>query len=94
MKIGQQIKGTLAIIRKLKQEGKITLDNDEFYQRLMKISFRVKNPYWFLHQNLYRSYASNRFICHLRDSFCFKPRAFFSILIQILMNSNLFLSEP
>jgi len=43
MRLGLNVKGTLALIRKLKQEGKITLDNmDEFYQRLMRINFRVK----------------------------------------------------
>jgi len=43
MRLGLNVKGTLAIIRKLNSEGKITLDNlEELYQRLMAINFRVK----------------------------------------------------
>ena len=42
-RLGLQVKGTLAIIKKLHQEGQITLDNlDEFYERLIRIGFRVK----------------------------------------------------
>jgi hypothetical protein len=37
------VKGTLAIIRKLLKEGKIEIENLEiFYQRLREINFRVK----------------------------------------------------
>lgn len=43
MRLGLNVRGTLAIIRKLNSEGKIALDNlDELYQRLMAINFRVK----------------------------------------------------
>jgi len=43
MRLGLNIKGTLALIRKLKQDGQITLDNlEEFYQQLIEINFRVK----------------------------------------------------
>ncbi len=42
-RLGLKVKGTLAIAKKLQQDGKITLDNiDEFYQRLIEIGFRVK----------------------------------------------------
>lgn len=42
-RLGLQVKGTLAIIKKLYQDSQITLDNlDEFYQRLIDIGFRVK----------------------------------------------------
>jgi predicted nucleic acid-binding protein len=40
--LGLNVKGTLAIIKKLIQENKITIDNlDEFYQRFRQINFRV-----------------------------------------------------
>ncbi|WP_428977192.1 DUF3368 domain-containing protein [Microcystis aeruginosa FBCC-A68] len=41
--LGLNVKGTLAIIRKLLKEGKIEIENLEiFYQRLREINFRVK----------------------------------------------------
>jgi len=41
--LGLQVKGTLAIIKKLQHDGQITLDNlEEFYQRIVSIGFRVK----------------------------------------------------
>ncbi|MFY7805174.1 MAG: DUF3368 domain-containing protein [Limnoraphis robusta] len=40
--LGLNVKGTLALIKKLSQEGKITIDNlDEFYDRLQQINFRL-----------------------------------------------------
>jgi len=43
MRLGLNVRGTLAIIRKLNSEGKITIDNlEELYQQLMAINFRVK----------------------------------------------------
>lgn len=43
MRLGLNVRGTLAIIRKLDSEGKISISNlDELYQRLMAINFRVK----------------------------------------------------
>jgi predicted nucleic acid-binding protein len=43
MRLGLNVRGTLAIIRKLHSEGKISINNlDELYQRLMEINFRVK----------------------------------------------------
>jgi predicted nucleic acid-binding protein len=42
-RLGLQVKGTLAIIKKLHQEGQITIDNlEELYQRIISIGFRVK----------------------------------------------------
>jgi predicted nucleic acid-binding protein len=42
-RLGLQVKGTLAIIKKLHQEGEITIDNlEELYQRIISIGFRVK----------------------------------------------------
>jgi predicted nucleic acid-binding protein len=42
-RLGLQVKGTLAIIKKLHQEGQITIDNlEELYQRILSIGFRVK----------------------------------------------------
>ncbi len=42
-RLGLQVKGTLAIAKKLQQDGQTTLENlDEFYQRLVSIGFRVK----------------------------------------------------
>ncbi|MFM8309232.1 MAG: DUF3368 domain-containing protein [Microcystis aeruginosa] len=41
--LGLNVKGTLAIIRKLLKEGKIEIENlESFYQRLREINFRVK----------------------------------------------------
>jgi predicted nucleic acid-binding protein len=43
MRLGLNVKGTLAVIRKLLKEEKIQIDNlDSFYQRIRKINFRVK----------------------------------------------------
>ena len=43
IRLGLNVRGTLAIIRNLNSEGKIAIDNlDELYQRLMAINFRVK----------------------------------------------------
>lgn len=40
--LGLNVKGTLAIIKKLSQEDQIIIDNlDEFYRRLRQINFRV-----------------------------------------------------
>jgi predicted nucleic acid-binding protein len=42
-RLGLKVKGTLAIIRKLQQERKITVNSpDELYQKLIQIGFRVK----------------------------------------------------
>jgi len=42
-RLGLQVKGTLAIIKKLRQDRQITIDNlDNFFQRLVSIDFRVK----------------------------------------------------
>lgn len=42
-RMGLQVKGTLAIINKLRQNGQIIInDLDDFYQRLTKVGFRVK----------------------------------------------------
>jgi predicted nucleic acid-binding protein len=42
-RLGLQVKGTLAIVKKLHQEGQITIDNlEELYQRIISIGFRVK----------------------------------------------------
>ncbi len=43
IKLGLNVRGSLAIIRKLNLEGTIFIDNtDELYQRLMAINFRIK----------------------------------------------------
>ena len=43
MRLGLNVKGTLAIIKKMMVDGKVKIDNsDQFYQRLLKIKFRVK----------------------------------------------------
>lgn len=43
MRLGLNVKGTLAVIRKLQLEGKINiLDFDILYQRITEINFRVK----------------------------------------------------
>jgi predicted nucleic acid-binding protein len=42
-RLGLQVKGTLAIIKRLHQEGQITIDSlEELYQRIISIGFRVK----------------------------------------------------
>ena len=42
-RLGLNIKGTLAVIKKLSKDGKISIESlDELYQQLMKIEFRVK----------------------------------------------------
>jgi predicted nucleic acid-binding protein len=42
-KLGLNIKGTLAVIKKLSKDGKISIESlDELYQKLMTIEFRVK----------------------------------------------------
>lgn len=41
-KLGLNVKGTLAILKKLAQSGKIEInDKNEFYQNLIKIKFRI-----------------------------------------------------
>jgi predicted nucleic acid-binding protein len=43
IRLGLNVKGTLAIIRKMNGDGKINIDNlEEFYQQLLKIKFRVR----------------------------------------------------
>lgn len=43
MRLGLNVKGTLAVIRKLQMEGKINISNlDVLYQRIREINFRVK----------------------------------------------------
>lgn len=42
-RLGLTIKGTLAVIRKLSKDGKISIDSlDVLYQRLIEIEFRVR----------------------------------------------------
>jgi predicted nucleic acid-binding protein len=42
-RLGLQVKGTLAIVKKLHQEEQITIENlEELYQRIISIGFRVK----------------------------------------------------
>ena len=42
-RLGLTIKGTLAVIKKLSKDGKISIESlDNLYQRLMEIEFRVK----------------------------------------------------
>ncbi|MCY7321714.1 MAG: DUF3368 domain-containing protein [Phormidesmis sp. CAN_BIN36] len=42
-RLGLTIKGTLAVIKKLSKDGKISIKSlDDLYQRLMEIEFRVK----------------------------------------------------
>jgi predicted nucleic acid-binding protein len=42
-RLGLQVKGTLAIIKKLRRDGQITVENlEELYQRIVSIGFRVK----------------------------------------------------
>lgn len=43
MRLGLNVKGTLAIIKKMYTDGKVKIDNlDQFYQQLLQIRFRVK----------------------------------------------------
>ena len=43
MRLGLNVKGTLAIIRKMMADDKVKIDDlDQFYQQLLKIKFRVK----------------------------------------------------
>jgi predicted nucleic acid-binding protein len=43
VRLGLQVKGTLAVINKLHVDGKITIDSlEQLYQRLLAINFRVK----------------------------------------------------
>lgn len=43
IRLGLNVKGTLAVIRKLSKEEKIIIDDlDSFYQRIRQINFRVK----------------------------------------------------
>jgi predicted nucleic acid-binding protein len=43
LKLGLNVKGTLAIINKLHQDGQISINsNDDFYEQLKTINFRVK----------------------------------------------------
>lgn len=43
MRLGLNVKGTLAIIKKMSTDGKVNIDNlDQFYQQLLQIRFRVK----------------------------------------------------
>ncbi|NEQ63213.1 MAG: DUF3368 domain-containing protein [Moorea sp. SIO4A1] len=43
IRLGLNVKGTLAVIRKLQLEDKIIIDNlEELYKRLISINFRVK----------------------------------------------------
>ncbi len=42
-RLGLNIKGTLAVIKKLSKDGKISIENlDKLYQQLIEIEFRVK----------------------------------------------------
>ncbi|MCY7277252.1 MAG: hypothetical protein LH702_26860 [Phormidesmis sp. CAN_BIN44] len=42
-RLGLTIKGTLAVIKRLSKDGKISIESlDELYQRFMEIEFRVK----------------------------------------------------
>lgn len=43
MRLGLNVKGTLAIIRKMMADDKVKIDDlDQFYQQLLQIKFRVK----------------------------------------------------
>jgi predicted nucleic acid-binding protein len=43
IRLGLNVKGTLAIIRKMSVDGKINIDNlEQLYQQLLKINFRVR----------------------------------------------------
>ena len=43
MRLGLNVKGTLAIIKKMLADDQVKLDNlDQFYQKLLQIKFRVK----------------------------------------------------
>jgi predicted nucleic acid-binding protein len=42
-RLGLNVRGTLAVIKKLNKDGKISIESlDDLYQRLMEIEFRVK----------------------------------------------------
>jgi predicted nucleic acid-binding protein len=43
IRLGLNVKGTLAVIKKLNSEGKIIIESlDELYQKLLEVKFRVK----------------------------------------------------
>ena len=43
MRLGLNVKGTLAIIKKMMADDQVKIDeNDQFYQQLLQIKFRVK----------------------------------------------------
>ena len=43
LRLGLKVKGTLAIIKKMRADGKVNIDDlDQFYQQLLQIKFRVK----------------------------------------------------
>ena len=43
IRLGLNVKGTLAIIKKMMADGKVKIDDlDRFYQQLLQIKFRVK----------------------------------------------------
>lgn len=43
MRLGLNVKGTLAIIRKMMADDKVKIDDlDQFYRQLLQIKFRVK----------------------------------------------------
>ena len=43
MRLGLNVKGTLAIIKKMMADDLVKIDeNDQFYQQLLQIKFRVK----------------------------------------------------
>ncbi|MDJ0636361.1 MAG: hypothetical protein QNJ34_24500 [Xenococcaceae cyanobacterium MO_188.B29] len=43
LRLGLNVKGTLAIIKKMRADGKVKIDDlDQFYQQLLQIKFRVK----------------------------------------------------
>ena len=60
MRLGLNVKGTLAIIKKMMVDGKIKIDDLEpFYQRLLQIKFQG----YFI---LKRDKTCSRSNCHLR----------------------------
>ena len=43
LRLGLNVKGTLAIIKKMRADGQVKIDDlDQFYQQLLQIKFRVK----------------------------------------------------
>jgi predicted nucleic acid-binding protein len=43
MRLGLNVKGTLAIVKKMMADDKVKIDDlDQFYQQLLQIKFRVK----------------------------------------------------